>query len=472
MAGNCQIPTPPEYVRHMLDYIGYSKKLYGKTVLENSCGEGNILLEIVGRYIESAKEEKRSLDEIKIGLNRDIIAYEIDAGCVKQCKKRLNKLVHSYGLNGITWNIHKRDFLKVPVEGTFDYIIGNPPYITYHDMDEGQRELLKDNFQTCKYGRSDYCYAFMEMSIKALAPGGKMAYLVPYSILTNKFAGELRKYILPYTTEIYDYRTIKLFPEALTSSAIFVCEKSGGQKNFIYHLVAEKQTLDIPKERLGNKWIILGEQNIHGKRFDEYFEVRNSVATLLNEAFVLTDYEYRDHYYVVGEHKIEEELVRDAASTKSLNKKNKDKKDKIIFPYRIIKGKKIGYSKEEFEERFPFATAYLLQFKEKLDKRKADENANWFEYGRSQAVLKVFGKKLVIPMVVTQKVHAYEADEQSIPYAGYFIKCKEGSPLDLSVAKKILESQTFYDYVKICGTPTTPTSFRLSVDDIKDYMIE
>lgn len=65
----------------------------------------------------------------------------------------------------------------------------------------------------------------------------------------------------------------------------------------------------------------------------------NSVATLLNEAFILKEYEYRDHYYLVGEYKIEEALVRDAASTKSLNKK--DKKDKIIFPYRVINGKKM-----------------------------------------------------------------------------------------------------------------------------------
>ena len=26
-------------------------------------------------------------------------------------------------------------------------------------------------------------------------------------------------------------------------------------------------------------------------------------------------------------------------------------------------------------------------------------------------------------------------------------------------------------YVEICGTPTTPTSYRISVDDIKEYMI-
>ena len=48
----------------MLDYIGYSKKLYGKRVLENSCGEGNILLEIVTRYIEKEHPVKWIQDDI------------------------------------------------------------------------------------------------------------------------------------------------------------------------------------------------------------------------------------------------------------------------------------------------------------------------------------------------------------------------------------------------------------------------
>lgn len=79
---------------------------------------------------------------------------------------------------------------------------------------------------------------------------------------------------------------------------------------------------------------------------------------------------------------------------------------------------------------------------------------------------------MIIPMVITRKIHVYEAGEYAIPYAGYFIKCKENGVLKLQDAKKNLESQAFYDYVKICGTPTTPTSYRISVDDIKDYMIE
>lgn len=468
MAGNCQIPTPEIYVNQMLDYIEYSENLYGKKVLENSCGEGNILLQVVKRYILSGRKENYSCREIELGLSRDIVAYETDIACIRLCKKRLNKLVNQYGLRKIKWNIQKKDFLRENSCDIYDYVIGNPPYITYHDMTAEQRELLKNCFSTCKKGRSDYCYAFIEASIKALAPEGRLVYLVPYSIMTNKFAADLRRFMLPYITQIYDYRTIKIFQEALTSSVVIICEKRK-EENISYHLVAEEHDLKIPKETLGRKWIISETQNINGKKFSEYFEVRNSVATLCNKAFVLKEYEQKDQYYIVKNYKIEAELVKDAVSTKSLNKINK--KDKIIFPYQIVDGQRKDYTSEEFEIKFPEATAYLQQFKTELNNRKADKSAEWFQYGRSQAITKIWGEKLIIPMVITQKVHAYKADVEAIPYAGYFIKCKENSKLNLQDAKEILESQEFYKYVEICGTPTTPTSYRISVDDIKDYMI-
>lgn len=36
-----------------------------------------------------------------------------------------------------------------------------------------------------------------------------MIYLVPYSIMTNKFAEELRKFIRPYMTQIYELQNNK-----------------------------------------------------------------------------------------------------------------------------------------------------------------------------------------------------------------------------------------------------------------------
>ncbi len=470
MAGNFQIPTPEEYVIHMLDYIGYNSDIYGKSVLENSCGTGNILLEMVTRYIKNAQKEKIDVRDIEIGLSRDFYAYEIDEECVKVCKRRLNNLLHAFGLNKIRWNIECKDFLGETIEHKFDYIVGNPPYITYHDMSDEQKELLKTKYKTCRQGRSDYYYAFMEASINVLSQEGKMAYLVPYSIMKNKSARELRRYLLPYITEIYDYRTIKIFPETIISSLVIQCENRRNVERFRYCLIAEQKVLNISKQSLGKEWIILGEQNGSGKKFGDYFEVMNSVATLLNEAFILREYKIIDQYYVIGEYKIEKELVKNAVSTKSIIKKGKCK-DKIIFPYKIVNGEKRDYTEEEFESLFPYATEYLRQYAAKLRERKADKKALWFQYGRSQAVAHVWGEKLIIPMVITKRITVYKAGTDEIPYAGYFIKKRANSDVSLIEAKRILESEAFYKYVKMCGTPTTPTSYRISVNDIKDYML-
>lgn len=52
MNKKCQVFTPVNYVRELLNSVGYTEQLYGKRILENSCGDGNILIDIVQRYID------------------------------------------------------------------------------------------------------------------------------------------------------------------------------------------------------------------------------------------------------------------------------------------------------------------------------------------------------------------------------------------------------------------------------------
>lgn len=53
----CQQFTNEDIANEMLDLLGYQKSIYGKKLLENSCGEGNILCLAVERYIQNAYEE-------------------------------------------------------------------------------------------------------------------------------------------------------------------------------------------------------------------------------------------------------------------------------------------------------------------------------------------------------------------------------------------------------------------------------
>ena len=85
IVNKCQIFTPENYVKELLDSVGYCKNIVNKTILENSCGDGNILIEIVVRYIEEAMKLKYSNEEIKNGLENNIFGFEIDKKQIEKC---------------------------------------------------------------------------------------------------------------------------------------------------------------------------------------------------------------------------------------------------------------------------------------------------------------------------------------------------------------------------------------------------
>ena len=73
MEGNCQIPTPLQYVKILLDDVCYRGQLYGKRVLENSCGDGNILEEII---VTLRVQKERSVRQMRYGMDlREIFVH-------------------------------------------------------------------------------------------------------------------------------------------------------------------------------------------------------------------------------------------------------------------------------------------------------------------------------------------------------------------------------------------------------------
>lgn len=467
MANNCQVPTPSKYVNELLDYIGYKCQLYPKSVLENSCGEGNILKEIVRRYITNSREEGYSNEQIIYGLENYITGYDIDSMCVNNCIKNLDALAAEYGLFGIHWNICQQDYLKC-TPGCYDYIIGNPPYITYHDLSKEQRAFAKEQYTTCKEGRFDYCYAFIEAALRDLSDCGKLAYLIPYGVIRNKHAKAIRNVLIRDLDGIVDYKGIQLFPNTVTSSVAILCNKHS--KNCIdYYGIKDRIQKKIPKSLLGEKWIF-EDKSIGQRRFGDYFKVANSVATLYNEAFVFEAKSEDEIYYYLEGGKIEKQIVFDAASTKSEKKFAKEqKRDKIIFPYKMVNGNILSYDENDFKCSFPACYNYLKKYQKNLLDRKFSKGVQWFEYGRVQAINNIFVDKLIMSVVITKKVNVYQVGSEAIPYAGIYIKALKDDEVGLDKAKEILQSNLFYDYIKKCGTPTTTSSYRISVKDIENY---
>lgn len=462
MNKKCQIYTPDNYVDTLLDSIEYKNLLYGKKILENSCGDGNILTKIVLRYINSCKKERINKKDISIGLAKDIYGIEIDKKTYLKCLERLNQIIKEEDLLPVNWKIFNTNYFKWKPELAFSFIIGNPPYVTYSEINKTERLLLRNNYVSCSKGKFDYCYAFIEKSISELDNNGKLSYLIPSSIFKTVFGKNLREIILPYITTILDYSTKTVFSNALVKSSIINLDKSNISDSLLYFINEKKK--QIKKENLGAKWIFSCSNNMGKHRFGDYFQVSHSIATLYNKAFLLPECIETDKYFEMENYRIENELVRPAVSAKTFRyciKKH------IIFPYYYEDGKLCKYSADHFENHFPEAFKYLQSFKEELNKRKSDTSSKWFEYGRSQALSSINQPKLLISTVISDKVLVYRTEAISVPYAGMFIIQKKD--YSLTKAKEILESKEFLKYALSIGVHMSGNSVRIMSKDIMEY---
>ena len=119
---------------------------------------------------------------------------------------------------------------------------------------------------------------------------------------------------------------------------------------------------------------------------------------------------------------------------------------------------------------YPQAVEYLNQYKDDLKERKSDDGINWFEYGRSQALIHLNQSKLLISTLITGTAKVYLIDKETIPTSGLFIIPTENQKIySLYKAKKVLESKLFYSYVESIGVIANGNSYRISPKDINNF---
>lgn len=463
---NCQVFTPDNIVATMLDILDYKSNVYNKSILENSCGDGQFLKEIVKRYIKDGLNRNISEKNIKSGLQRDIVGVEIDRTELEKCRSNLTTVAESYGIFGVEWKLVNMDALKFESQKKFDFIVGNPPYISYAALTEHTREFLKLNFSSCKMGKPDYYYAFIESALGHLNENGELVYLVPNNFYKNRFAEVLRENVLENLFSLYDFTHQQLFEDRMTSSVIIHCKKNLISETLKYNDVTNRETILFKKNSLKNKWTFKALDSYEDThKFGDYFNVSHGVATQLNRVFILKNYKIKDSDIIhFSGNTVELNCTYPAASPKSMFY---NKEEKIIFPYEYTKSGFKKIEEERFKREYPLAYNYFEKNKDDLESRKKDKSALWFHFGRSQALSHIYQEKLLMSTIITDKVNVWELDKFTVPYSGVYITSK-GS-CSLKIAKKILESEHFLSYIKAMGICSNGKSFRISSKDIMSY---
>ena len=329
----CQIFTPTHIVNQMLDNIDYTNGLYGKRVLDHSCGDGQFLKEVVRRYINDCRKQKISVEQIRHGLSQDIWGFELDKERFDECIQALNVIAKDFGLNSVEWKVFNCDSLRTQIDKQFDYIVGNPPYLSYWDIPKSEREFIKGKYDSCQNGACDYCFAFIEDALALLTENGILTYIIPSSIFKTRAGHIIREKIKPCIRSIYDFRTKKVFDNALTSSAIIVLDKADISGKLIYSDDTTGLTLEIDRATLNGAWIFNADhinQPVGVHRFGDFFKVSSSIATQYNKAFVLINWE-DDGTWLKGPNG---ECIEKSATWKAASPKGQiaNQSERIIFP--------------------------------------------------------------------------------------------------------------------------------------------
>jgi tRNA1(Val) A37 N6-methylase TrmN6 len=95
--------------------------------------------------------------------------------------------------------IRQRDFLTETLE-RFDFVIGNPPYVSILGLSENEKEDFRATYETAQ-GRFDLYLLFFERALKSLKPDGRMVFITPEKFLYVETAAPLRRLLGKFQVE-------------------------------------------------------------------------------------------------------------------------------------------------------------------------------------------------------------------------------------------------------------------------------
>ena len=482
-----QVITPDWLVHEILNashYVG--EHILCRYTLEPACGDGQFLSEMVKRYIQAGKIAKLTHPQIAKQLSEYIIGVEIDPTMHQTCIKRLNQLTDTQlGINDIPWRIYHDNTLNIYKNyfGYFDWIIGNPPYVRLHNLDDDTRQILKSDFQFT-HGTTDLYLAFFEMAFFMLNATGKLGFITPNSFLYNTSYQKFREHLKQQgkLSTLYDLKSNKVFDGFSTYTAISIFDNNHQKDHFIYKELNHKTFNTINQiyfnELTHKKWTFstpenskfLSQLDHHKNKLQDYFNIQYGFATLRDKIFINKCTKQKNNMALFNNSIIEYDILRPIVKG-SRYKGLPDEMEYVLFPYYCHNGRYVAYHEDELAKKFPYAYGYLLSHKDELLKRDTDKKAQWFEFGRSQGIQTSHQEKIVISTLINQQVNFFKLPKEVLVYSGIFLT-KKSDDVDWQIAENALSSPDFLQYVRLTGKDMSGGYKSLSSKQIKSFSIK
>jgi len=455
---NGRVYTPDYIVNNILDLCDYrGDKILGKHIIDNSCGDGAFLVEVVTRYCQVAQNAGVSRKQIALDLARFVHGIEIDTDECEKCRVNVSEAAAGFGVYNVSWDIHCNNTLNIKkYDGKMDFVVGNPPYVRVHNLQDSYESVK--NFSFAQNGMTDLFIVFYEIGINMLNPTGVLGYISPSSIY-NSLAGTAMRRHITHNRNIRAVVDLKHFQpfEATTYTTIMLL--TAKQNNFIDYYEYDAQKCEpFAVSRLNyenffiNNSFIFGQKNIleelqaivsHPNNISAC-TVKNGFATLCDDFFI-GDWSFNDY-------------------TIPVIKASTGRSTKCLFPY-DAKGKLIPF--DVLTKNPKIQTHYHVN-KDRLKQRSLERKDAWYGFGRSQGINDVSKRKYAINSLIrdTDDIKLQSCAPGTGIYSGLYILTN----FELDVLQNVLFCDDFIQYVTMLGKYKSGGYYTYSSKDLSRYL--
>lgn len=205
---NAEIFTPASVVDYMLDAVETNRGrplAWEDRILEPSAGNGAFVLSILDRLLAASPPD----DWDDSAIERVLLAFETNPVHVESLRRSTLARLTEAGCPpsraselAVAW-IRCEDFLRAKVEGPFDVVVGNPPYIRYDAIAADDAAEYHRRYSTFR-GRCDLCVPFIERSLSLLGKDGVFCFICSNRFAKSDYGEGLRARIAgEYHTALY-----------------------------------------------------------------------------------------------------------------------------------------------------------------------------------------------------------------------------------------------------------------------------
>lgn len=152
--------------------------------------------------------------------------------------------------------LHRQDYLAADWQRQYDAIVCNPPYLRFQAI--ADRTGLLERFRAhtgVRYSRyTNLSVLFLIKSLCQLAPGGRLAYILPAEFLNARYGTPVKELLVRrrlLRAVINFPHDRELFPDAITTCCLLLVDREPKDGVAFYRVDSMEQLADLPVETLG-----------------------------------------------------------------------------------------------------------------------------------------------------------------------------------------------------------------------------